>query len=65
MSDFLQEGEPGYKEDRIVGYVTAGSYSLSRGCARAIGAIPLSVLLEAQERARQCVKSSSQVSESG
>ncbi|KZV71268.1 POP1-domain-containing protein [Peniophora sp. CONT] len=45
--------EPDYKDDRVVGYVTTGGYSLSRGCARAIGAIPLSVLLEAQDRARQ------------
>ncbi|VDC04482.1 unnamed protein product [Peniophora sp. CBMAI 1063] len=47
-----EDVEPDYKEDRIIGYVTTGSYSLSRGCARAIGAIPLSALLEAQDRAR-------------
>jgi hypothetical protein len=42
-------------EKQIIGYVTSGNYSLSRGKAYAIGAVPLAKFLELQERATRCV----------
>ncbi|KAI0314024.1 POP1-domain-containing protein [Amylostereum chailletii] len=40
-----------YSEHKIIGYVTSGNFSLSRGTSFAIGAIPVKILFELQEQA--------------
>ncbi|OJA10580.1 hypothetical protein AZE42_04637 [Rhizopogon vesiculosus] len=46
--------EPVPPHSSIVGYVTTGNMSLSRGEGFAIGAVPVLVLLELQQQAQRC-----------